>query len=327
MLGHSLNLGTHRLRKGHWLDHTDVESLVEAGVSTIFAGAPEDGDVLEDDAARYVAQLAAGLHVMPEKPHTGRCNLVAQRDGVIVYDRDTLVALNLVDEKITLALVPPYSTVRCNDLIGTVKIIPFAVQKALLDQCGGVFKESELCQVAPFLDQPCALLETRLRAVKPLSEKILGFTRARIERVGLTLTETSACAHTPADVSEWLSASVANGQNPGVLLVFGASATVDEEDVIPAAIRLAGGTVERVGMAADPGNLLVYGRLGKVIVIGLPGCAKSPALNGFDWVLERAAAGLPISQQDWAEMSVGGLLKEIEARPQLRRPAQDPQVP
>jgi molybdenum cofactor cytidylyltransferase len=52
----------------------------------------------------------------------------------------------------------------------------------------------------------------------------------------------------------------------------------------------------------------------------LPGCARSPALNGADWVLERIACGLAVTDDDIAQMGVGGLLKEISSRPQLRDP-------
>jgi molybdenum cofactor cytidylyltransferase len=55
-------------------------------------------------------------------------------------------------------------------------------------------------------------------------------------------------------------------------------------------------------------------------VVGLPGCARSPALNGADWVLERLACGLELADADIAAMGVGGLLKEIPQRPQLREP-------
>jgi molybdenum cofactor cytidylyltransferase len=71
-------------------------------------------------------------------------------------------------------------------------------------------------------------------------------------------------------------------------------------------------------MPVDPGNLLFHGSLGGRPVIGLPGCARSPALNGADWVLERLACGLALTDDDIAAMGVGGLLKEIPIRPQPR---------
>jgi molybdenum cofactor cytidylyltransferase len=49
-------------------------------------------------------------------------------------------------------------------------------------------------------------------------------------------------------------------------------------------------------------------------VLGLPGCARSPKVNGFDWVLERLVAGLPVGPMEIMSMGAGGLLAEIPAR-------------
>src|SRR5690606_29211781 len=107
-------------------------------------------------------------------------------------------------------------------------------------------------------------------------------------------------------------------QTSDMVLVFGASAVCDDEDVIPAAIRLAGGQVSRVGMPVDPGNLLVMGSVEGKQVLGAPGCARSPKLNGFDWVLDRMIADIEVTTDTIAGMGVGGLLMEIPTRPQLR---------
>ena len=84
------------------------------------------------------------------------------------------------------------------------------------------------------------------------------------------------------------------------------------------ALRAAGGEVTRFGMPVDPGNLLFIGRLQGAEVIGLPGCARSMALNGADWVLSRLACGLAVTSADIAGMGVGGLLKEVPSRPMPR---------
>ena len=97
-----------------------------------------------------------------------------------------------------------------------------------------------------------------------------------------------------------------------------ASATSDPQDVAPAALRAAGGHVEAYGMPVDPGNLLFFGTLAAKPVIGLPGCARSPALNGADWVMERLICGVSLTRADIADMGVGGLLKEIPTRPRPR---------
>src|SRR5690606_30108841 len=64
--------------------------------------------------------------------------------------------------------------------------------------------------------------------------------------------------------------------------------------------------------------------IGDCRVIGAPGCARSPKANGFDWVLDRIAAGLPVGNDEIAAMGVGGLLMEIESRPQPREARSGP---
>jgi len=106
--------------------------------------------------------------------------------------------------------------------------------------------------------------------------------------------------------------------NADMILILTGSATSDAMDVAPEALRAAGGEVTRFGMPVDPGNLLFIGRLQGAEVIGLPGCARSMALNGADWVLSRLACGLAVTSADIAGMGVGGLLKEIPSRPMPR---------
>jgi molybdenum cofactor cytidylyltransferase len=88
--------------------------------------------------------------------------------------------------------------------------------------------------------------------------------------------------------------------------------------VVPAGVEEAGGKVIHFGMPVDPGNLLLTGELDGKPVLGLPGCAKSPKYNGFDMVLERLAARLPVGRAEIVRMGSGGLLAEIASRPQPR---------
>jgi molybdenum cofactor cytidylyltransferase len=108
-------------------------------------------------------------------------------------------------------------------------------------------------------------------------------------------------------------------------LVFGASAIVDRADVIPSGLVGAGGSVIHLGMPVDPGNLLMLGNLNGTPVIGVPSCARSPKLNGFDWVLERIIARLPVGRAEIMDMGAGGLLAEIASRPSPREPKTKPQ--
>ena len=121
------------------------------------------------------------------------------------------------------------------------------------------------------------------------------------------------------ELAPQIAAAVKSGAD--LVLVHGASVIVDRHDVIPAAIERAGGRVEHFGMPVDPGNMLLLGRLDGTRVLGLPGCARSPKMNGFDWVLERIVAGLPVGRREIMSMGAGGLLAEIPSRPLPRAEA------
>ena len=147
-----------------------------------------------------------------------------------------------------------------------------------------------------------------------LVEKGAEAVRKRLSSLGCPDLSVDVVAHSEGAVHDALLAS-----SPAELtLILGGSATSDRRDVAPAAVVAAGGNIKRFGMPVDPGNLLVLGRYRNKPLVVLPGCARSPALNGADWVLERLAARLSISGEDIAGMGVGGLLKEIPSRPQPR---------
>ena len=140
--------------------------------------------------------------------------------------------------------------------------------------------------------------------------------RARLRRLAIELCDVVTVPHEEAAIATALA-----GLKGGIALILTGAATSDSRDVAPEALRRAGGSVTRFGMPVDPGNLLFYGALGLRPVIGLPGCARSPALNGADWVLERIACGITPTDADIAAMAVGGLLKEIPIRPEPRERA------
>ena len=52
---------------------------------------------------------------------TGRCNIFAEEDGLVVYDPRRLDGFNLVDEAITLGVVPPFQAVTKGQMVATLK--------------------------------------------------------------------------------------------------------------------------------------------------------------------------------------------------------------
>jgi molybdenum cofactor cytidylyltransferase len=319
ILAHSWRANGINFSKGRRLSAEDVEKLKAAGASHIVAARLEAGDIHEDQAAESVARALAGGGIEITAPFTGRCNHFAREAGVAVIDQQRVDALNELDESVTVATLPPFARVMPRQMVATVKIIPYAAPRAAVDRAIAVAKASNrpMVSVAPFKPMRAGLVQTRLPGTRDKAlDKAVMTTGNRLTSLGSTLVGERRVDHDAAAIAEALNELKEEGCD--IYLVAGASAIVDRHDVVPSGIEQAGGNVIHFGMPVDPGNLLLTGELDGKPVLGLPGCAKSPKYNGFDMVLERLAAGLPVGRAEIVKMGAGGLLAEIAARPQPR---------
>ena len=323
ILAHSVTAGDRTLKKGTRLTALALRQLADAGVETVIAARLEPGDIHEDEAAGRLARAVAGEGVSVAAPFTGRSNLHAETAGVLVVDRVAVEAFNRIDPAITLATLPEFARVEGGRMVATVKIIPFAVSAESLERAEALVREVPPVRVAAFRPMKIGLVATMLPSLKKsVMDKTARITADRLAPAGATLLPERRVAHDAAAVGAALAAL--KGEGAELSIVFGASAVVDSEDVIPAGIEVAGGRVVHLGMPVDPGNLLVLGELGGRPVIGAPGCARSPKENGFDWVLDRLLAGLHVGPEEITALGVGGLLMEIVSRPQPREERPEP---
>jgi molybdenum cofactor cytidylyltransferase len=320
MLAHSINLPGLILRKGHRITPADVKAFQHAGISTVSAAQVEDCDLTEDEAAAKLARLLREDHLRLSEAATGRVNIFAAVNGVFVAERSTIDRFNRIDPAITMACLSDHVQVRSGDMVATIKIIPLAVPACKVEAACQVLTSSIAFAVKPFHAYEVSLIATQLPSLKSSTmEKTSRVLERRLAASGSRLLREHRVAHRPEAVAAAISGALSGVScSRRLIVIFGASAVIDPEDVIPAAIRSAGGEVLSVGMPVDPGNLLVLGRIDQTYIIGAPGCARSPKENGFDWVLDRILAGEELSAHDLTGMGVGGLLMEIETRPRPR---------
>lgn len=320
VLAHSIKTAGGALRKGHVVEAADIEQLKSSGIEKIVAARLEDGDLDEDEAATRLGQAIAPDHLRFSEAATGRVNIHAAVDGLFVANRETVDRLNRIDPAITLACLADHTRISAGDMVATFKIIPLAVPGAKVDAACAELRANSPFEVKPFAEYAVSLIATELSSLKvSVMEKTARILERRLEGSGNRLLRERRVPHeTKALAASIKDVMAISEQAPKLVIVFGASAVIDEADVIPQAIREAGGNILSVGMPVDPGNLMVLGRIGATYVVGAPGCARSPKENGFDWVLDRILAGEQPGAREVTGMGVGGLLMEIQSRPQPR---------
>ena len=313
MLAHTRRAGTLVLKKGTKLDEAAIAALRGAGIASVVAAKLGPGDLLENDSAdRLSARLTCpGLRAMPA--HTGRVNLVAEQAGLLLVDAAAIDRINETDESLTVATLRDAAVVAPGDMVATIKVIPFAVPEAVQ---AAVERHAAPATFAlhAFRKLRVGLVLSEIGTLKQsIIDSTIAVTRARVAGFGGALLAPLRCPHDSHAIAAALRQLQRNGAD--LLLIAAASATVDRHDIGPSAIVAAGGEVVHFGMPVDPGNLICMGRIDDIHAIVLPGCARSPKLNGIDFVLARIFAGLPVGRVEIARMGVGGLLKDTESRP------------
>lgn len=325
ILAHTLRLPGRVIKKGTALSEADLDAMRTANLREVIAATLQAGDVPEDEAAERLAQAMMAPLLAKSRAATGRVNLLADAPGLLVLDVAAIGRLNALDESITIATLPNHTLVSAREMLATIKIIPFAVPGPVLAVAEAMLRSGgPSLRIMPLKPLRVGLVVSELPGLKESAmEGAAEVTGARVEALQGSMLPVERVRHETPAIADALARLRRAGAE--LLLIAGASATVDRRDVGPAAIIRAGGAITHFGMPVDPGNLICLGRVGDVPAMVLPGCARSPKLNGFDWVLARVFAGLEVRPRDVMGMGVGGLLKEIDTRPLPRDRA--PQSP
>lgn len=323
ILAHSLRVENLRIRKGEILSEELIRNLLANNVDAVTVARLEPGDIHEDEAAHQLANALSGPGVYLGDARTGRVNVYAAGTGLLEINRPSVLASNSVSHSITFATLAENQWVPQGKLVATAKIIPFAVAADELQMATTAVTQSARPALQLHTPTPhrAHLVQTTLSATtNRVLEKTVNVCAQRLAKRQAELVSSATCTHASDALASALSAlaDTTDFRDGDWILVVGASAISDIDDVIPAAIRQLGGNIERLGIPVDPGNLLMNAELQGHRVIGLPGCARSPKHNGFDQFLDRMSCNLPIDDNWVNSLAVGGLLNEIPERPQQR---------
>ncbi|MBC7869863.1 MAG: molybdopterin-binding protein [Chitinophagaceae bacterium] len=308
--------------KGRLLSAEDIETLRSLNIDSVIVGALASTDLHENEAARRVGIAIGGTGVKVTAPGVGRANLMALARGPLRINVPVLDRLNNIDEGITIATLREHTLVHPGQLLTLVKIIPYGIPfarvediEAIAKEAGEVIRVRELqsCSVALVISGPES---ARNELIEDFSVPV----QTRIEQLGSQLATVEYVAHTASAIAQVIRGYQSTHD---LILLAGISATIDHEDVIPSALREAGGSVAHFGVPVDPGSLLMLGYIGQTAVIGAPGCIKSLKTNVIDMILPRLLAGERLTRADLVAMGHGGLLEDISERPMPRQEGVD----
>lgn len=291
-------------RRGHLIRPEDISKLLDVGKAHIYIMELEKGELHEEDAARRLAQAAAGPHIGLTDPVEGRVNLVAEISGLLKVDVNLLYRFNALGDLI-LATLPSNRYVRKGDVLAGTRTIPVVVKEDLVKKAEAICKEKPIVTVLAIPSRRIHLIVTGSEIfsgrIKDGFEPVV---RRKVNEMGSDLEATKVAPDDPAKIAGHIKDSYDAGAE---LILVSGGMSVDPDDLTPEGIRRSGATVECHGFPVLPGSMFLMAYLNETPILGLSGCVLHDPVSAFDLLLPRLLAGERISRSDIIALGHGGL--------------------
>ncbi len=301
-----------KLSKGTKINQQIKNILIDNGFKHISGFSLNKNDFDENKASDLIARDICKNRLNNlnyRNLNTGRSNIYSTSLGLFIYNSNKLIKLNN-NSKIAISAIRPFSKVEKNQELITAKVIPYGIDKKLLEKNILILKDT--FKVVPFQKKNITLIQTFSNRInEKLIIKSRNVTQRRLELCGIKNFKEIIIPHKENILCDKI--RICLKKDVDVILIMGPNAITHIKDVIPSAISMSGAKIIRFGIPVEPGNLLLLSKFKssdkEVYIIGMPSCAKSPKENGFDWVLWRILCNINLNNSILNELSVGGLIK------------------
>lgn len=294
-------------RRGHIVRQEDISKLLDVGKRNLYVMELEKDELHEEDAARRLAQAAAGPNLKLSDPSEGRVNLVAELSGLLKVDTDLLYRFNSLGD-LMLATLQSDHFVRSGTVVAGTRTIPVVVKEELIQRAEALCKEKPIVAVVPTLPKKIHLVVTGSEVFTGRIKDGFGpVVTRKVSELGSTVESVKLAPDDPEVIAGDIKSAKQAGAD--IILVSGGM-SVDPDDKTPEGIRQSGAKVETHGFPVLPGSMFVMAYLGDTPVMGLSGCVLHDPFTAFDALLPRLLAGEKITRADIMAMGHGGLAKK-----------------
>ncbi len=291
-------------KKGHVIQATDIEKLLDLGKRFIYVFELEAGQIHENEAAVRIANAAKGTGLALTDPSEGKVNFTAVQMGLLKVNPQALYQINQVQD-IMFASLHTNQQVSADQQVAGTRIIPLVTDKTRIQRIENICQQFfPVIQVKPFASYQVGLIitgsevfEGRIQdAFGPVVEKkfqdlgspIMGFKKVSDD------VETTVKA-----INDFIK------QGAEMIAITGGM-SVDPDDQTPAGIRAVGGRVVTYGAPVLPGAMFMLSYIDDIPIMGLPGCVMYHQTSIFDLLVPRILAGESITRDDIAALGHGG---------------------
>lgn len=294
-------------RRGHIVRREDISKLLDVGKRHLYVMDLEKDELHEEDAARRLAQAAAGPNLKLTDPSEGRINLVAQIPGLLKVDTELLYRFNCLGD-LMLATLPGDRYMKEGTVVAGTRTIPVVVKEELIRKAEALCKEKPIVTLLPMSPKKVHLVVTGSEVFSGRIKDGFGpIVTRKVAELGSTIESVKLAPDDPDVIAGEINRAKQAGAD---LILVSGGMSVDPDDKTPEGIRRSGAKVETHGFPVLPGSMFVMAYLEEIPVMGLSGCVLHDPFTAFDVLLPRLLAGEKITRADIMAMGHGGLQKK-----------------
>jgi hypothetical protein len=303
-------------KKGHVIRATDVDELLKIGKERIYVVELQDGFIHENEAARRIAQAAAGRGIELTEPAEGRVNLVTADRGLLKIDVNALSQINTV-EQMAFATLHTNQQVAAQRAVAGTRVIPLVIEETRVETVERICREhGPVIQIKPFQRFKVGLVITGSEVYRGRIEDEFGpVVRAKFAGLGSHVFREILVSD---DIDMTVKAIQELLEEGAEFIAVTGGMSVDPDDQTPAGIRAAGAKVVTYGAPTFPGAMFMLAYIGTIPIVGLPGCVMYHQASIFDLTVPRIVAGERLTRKDIVAMGHGGFCFNC---PECRYPA------
>ncbi len=295
------------IKRGQEIGIGDMCRLQQIGKQNIYTDqVPDEKNwVHEDEAAGRFAEAMAGPGVsFTLPPREGKVNLKACHDGLLVINRENLLAFNLVPQ-VMCASRQNHIMVNQDTIVAGTRAIPLYISRTSYNKAMQVLESSPLFRVLPLPVRRVGLLITGTEVFEGIiKDRFEPIITDKVQKLGSAVSKTIISPDNREKIKESINELLSSGAD---LIITTAGLSVDPDDLTRKGIEDAGATDILYGAPILPGAMTMLTRIDTVPVIGVPACALYFKTTSFDLLLPRLLAGIKITRLDLAQMADGGL--------------------
>ena len=293
-------------RKGHIIREEDIPVLLSVGKEHLYVWENDETMMHENEAAEVLCRICKGANISRTEAKEGKIELLAECDGVLRIDRESLEMVNSFGQMMIASRHGDFPVKKGDKLAGT-RIIPLVIEKEKMEQVEQQAGLDPILNVVPYQSRKVGIVTTGSEVFKGLIEDT--FTPVIIDKVTAFGAEVVGHEYSD-DENEHIEAAIRKllAEGADMILCTGGM-SVDPDDKTPLAIRNVCGEVVTYGAPVLPGAmfLLAYYGDSRIPVMGLPGCVMYAKRTIFDLVLPRIMTGEILCKADFDRLGEGGL--------------------